>query len=476
MATPMPRRTLHGLIRQLTVPQMMALSIAGIGPFYSIFVVYGSIVQGVGTGILWVFFIAGIIAVANGLVFSHLSRYFPLAGGGYALVRQILGPGMGTIYVILSILNWVLVVAAFTSPTATFINTLHPVLPLVWLEFLLVVVMVALSLTNVRLSGLISVIFLVIELVFVALWIVVGFTHLALPWSVVLSWPRAVGAHRLGAPISGAAFVAAMPAAIYSLAGYESSIHYTEEMINFKRIIWSVTLTAAGAAVLYMLGMPLVLLTDRHFGAVMAASIPGESVLTHVFPGIAPLFLGYLIISSFNGGLVSYQEASRMLMNAARDGNFGRWVGRILGKTSASGVPWVAILVWFVPTIVVILVAQLNTIFAFTGVTIMITYVMVSGAGIWFYHKTARQLQLKGGAFWAFPLIPAVVIVASIGVIALQPHNYIWVSLAIIVAGALLAMAVGRKFRPTPGEQLMAASLEAQRDGTSFDVVVGEGS
>ncbi|MCY0879055.1 MAG: APC family permease [Firmicutes bacterium] len=475
MATSMPRRTVHGLVRQLTVPQMMALSIAGIGPFYSIFVVYGSIVQGVGTGILWIFFAAGIIAVANGLVFSHLSRYFPLAGGGYALVRQILGPGMGTIYVILSILNWVLVVAAFTTPTATFINTLHPVMPLVWLEVLLVVVMVALSLTNVRLSGVISVVFLAIELLFVIFWLVIGFTHLAVPWSVVLKWPRAVGAQRFGAPISAAALVAAMPSAIYSLAGYESSIHYTEEMIHFKRIIWSVTLTAAGAAVLYMLGMPLVLLTDRHFGAVMAASIPGESVLTHVFPGVAPLFLGYLIISSFNGGLVSYQEASRMLMNAARDGNFGSWLGRILGSTNQRGVPWVAILVWFIPTVAVILVAQLNAIFAFTGVTIMITYVMVSLAAIWFYLKAARPMGVKGGAFWAFPLIPMLVIVASLTVIVLQSRSYIWVSLAIVTAGAGLALAVGRKFRPATGAELVAASARAQADGEGFVIVEERG-
>jgi ABC-type Co2+ transport system permease subunit len=74
---PLPKvsKTPNGLIRQLTNTQMIALAIAGIGPFYSIFVVYGSIAQAVGTGILWLFLGAGIVAVANGLLFSHLSRY-----------------------------------------------------------------------------------------------------------------------------------------------------------------------------------------------------------------------------------------------------------------------------------------------------------------------------------------------------------------------------------------------------------------
>ncbi len=461
------KRTVNGFIRQLTVPQMMALSIAGIGPFYSIFVVYGSIVQGVGTGILWVFLVAGIIAVANGLMFSHLSRYYPLAGGGYALVRKVLGPGMGTVYGILSILNWLLVVAAFTGPTATFINALHPIMPVPWLEVVLVLIMVALSLTNVRLSGAISVVFLVIELLFVVVWVAIGFTHLQLPWTVVLHEPRMVAAHALGRPVSAAVFIAAMPAAIYSLAGYESSIHYTEEMIDFKRIVWTVTLTAAGASVLYMLAMPLVLLTDHHFGAVMAAGIPGQSVLTHVFPGIAPIFLGYLIISSFNGALVSYQEASRMVMNAARDGNFGRRIGRVLGRTNDAGVPTTAIFVWIVPTILVILVTALNTIFSFTGVTIMMSYIIVSVAGIWFYRETRQTFSLKNGAFWAFPLIPALVIVTSLVVIGLQPRNYIWISLSVLAAGVIVSLAVRRSFRPPRGQSLIAESRKAQSPSAS---------
>ncbi|PSR32679.1 MAG: hypothetical protein C7B46_13030 [Sulfobacillus benefaciens] len=461
---PLPKasKTPNGLIRQLTNTQMIALAIAGIGPFYSIFVVYGSIAQAVGTGILWLFFGAGIVAVANGLVFSHLSRYYPLAGGGYALVRQILGPAVGAMYVILSILNWVLVVAAFTGPAATFINTIHPIMSPTMLQILLILIMVLLSIGNVRLSGVVSVVFLILELCFTAFWIILGFTHLQLPWSTVMEWPRALSAHAIGQPIGILAFVSAIPLAIYSLAGYESSIHYTEEMLNFKKIVTTVTVSAVGAALLYMIAMPLVLLTDHHFGLVMNAAIPGESAMIHAVHGIAPLFLLYLAISSFNGGLVSYQEASRMLMNAANDGNFGIWLKHVLGRVTQRGVPWVATLIWFVPTVLVVLIANLSTILSFTGVTIMVTYIIVAIAAIWFKAKTSKQFDLHGGAFWVFPLVPLFVIAASVVVIILQPKSYIAISVGILVAGALIGWAAFKRFRFTSTEELIQNSLRAQ--------------
>lgn len=449
--------------RQLTVFHTVALGIASVAPFESIFILYGTIAGQAGTGLVWIFIAAGLLAIANAYAFSTMARYFPNSGGGYETFRMAVGAPAGTMYIILTLLNWVLVVSTLAVPAASFLNDVHYIMPVPLLASILILIMLGLSLLNVRDSGLVSEIFLIFELAFTVVWIIIAVTHMKVPISVLLSYPRALVGNHFGHAIGIGALIAALPGAMFALSGYESAIHYAEEMQDFRKIIPAVVRAAVISALVYVIAMPMVLLIDHHFSYELNAAIPGEAALVHALPGIAPVFLLYMFVSSFNGGLASYLESSRLVMNAALDGNFGAWLGRWLGRVDRRGVPYMATLIWLVPSIVTVWVTSLSTLLSFTGVTIMITYIFVSFGAMYFYWRVKGRMRVENhGAFRWFPLVPLAVIIPSIVVIVLQPLGYIETSLGVVVVGIIVALLAHRGWHWATPEELVEQSLTSR--------------
>lgn len=436
---------------------------ATIAPFVMIFSFYGPMASAAGTGIVYILILAGIVSVANALVFSHLSTLYPLAGGGYSIMRSIGGPFWGLVFLIWQLVLWASAVSVMSGLGAGFLHSEWPTVPAKLIMVVFVLAMFGLSLSNIRKSGTVSTVFLLLEGAFVLFWIIFGLTHMQVPIGRVFAFPPRFLGHNghFAHTVSLAALVTALPLAIYSTDGYEWAISFSEEMSKPRVIRLAVVTAAIIATVVYILGMPLLMLTDPHFQRVATASFPGAVVLKTVLPTLAPVLIVYAAMSSFNAGLANFLQASRLLFAGGRDQQFGRTVSRWFGVVNKRGVPQWATIVWLVPSLLLAILSSLQSLFVFTSVVLVVDYMLLALGAVWFYLVAGRSLGIRDGAFRWFPLMPLIVIAAGILMIALQPNGQILQATGVFVVACIVAAVVHKKVRPATKNELIENAQQA---------------
>lgn len=451
------------LKKELHYAHYLALSVATIAPFLTIFGFYGPIASAAGSGIIYVFIVAGIIAVANAVVFAHMSTLYPLAGGGYSVVRNVAGPFWGLIFLVFQLIFWFSATAVLAGIAAGFLAAQWPVLNPVVVSVGLIVLMFIMAMTNIRKSGVLSTVFLILEVAFILFWFAFGLTHIRVPVNTVLAFPpQALGKHgTLGGLIAFGALVTALPLAVFNTDGYEWATSFTEELTNF-RVVRRALVTAALIGVFaYIIGMPLLTLVDPNFQTVANAAFPGAVVIKAILPGIAPVLIVYVAMSSFNAALANYLQAARLIFSGGRDQQFGKRASQFFSTVNASGVPVWATVIWIIPSLLLAVLSSLQSLFSFTSVVLIIDYILLSLAAVWFYVKAGRPLGIRDGAFRWFPLVPAIVIVFGVLILVLQPVSQILISLAIFAAAFILALGVFKSPRLNDQTQIVENSTNA---------------
>ena len=456
------------LPRQLAPVQFLALSVATMGIFVTIFGSYGPLAVAAGSGLIFVFFFAALVAIPNAIVFAHMSTLFPQAGAGYTIVRSVLGRTLGTMFLIVQFSIWLSISAVLADEGAGLIHGQWPALNSTLMAIIFIALMFGVAILAVQRAGAVSTLLLVLELAFLVFWVIFGLTHIRVPLSTVFTFPpRYLGTSgHLGKVIGLGTFVTAIPLGVFYVDGYEWATSFTEETVNYRSVRRGVLTAAIIAIVAYIIGFPMLILTDPRFQQVAGASFPGAAVLKVVMQAGAPVLVVWAAISAFNGGLTVYLEASRLIFAGARDGRYGAWPSKILSTVTSRGVPIGATILWLVPTLIIGILTSLAKLFAFTSVMLLIDYSAIAASAIWFYIQVGRRTKLRTGAFRWFPLLPGAVIVFSITLLVMQPVNTILVAAAVLAVTFVIAVAVERSFSLPRGDEIVANSQAA---GASLD-------
>src|SRR5262245_10363705 len=79
--------TTHGgqLSRSLGVGGNVLITLSGISPASSVFILGGAALAGYGTGVFWGFALAGVISLLIAFCYAELASRHPIAGGDYSL-------------------------------------------------------------------------------------------------------------------------------------------------------------------------------------------------------------------------------------------------------------------------------------------------------------------------------------------------------------------------------------------------------
>ncbi len=105
---------------------VVAIAVSAISPTTSVFLVYGSVLEVSGTGVVWAFVVGALIALAMALCYAEVGSVFPSAGGVYALVRGALGPVAGGVTAVLFMLLGLVSTASILVAAATYVGALTP--------------------------------------------------------------------------------------------------------------------------------------------------------------------------------------------------------------------------------------------------------------------------------------------------------------------------------------------------------------
>jgi hypothetical protein len=158
--------TTHGgeLSRSLGVGGNVLITLSGISPASSVFILGGAALAGYGTGVFWGFALAGVISLLIAFCYAELASRHPIAGGDYSLVSRVLGPAAGSAVFFIGLVSLPLIVAIFALGVADYLGVAIAGLDPLATALVVIVLATVTACFNIRTNAWVTGAFLVVEL------------------------------------------------------------------------------------------------------------------------------------------------------------------------------------------------------------------------------------------------------------------------------------------------------------------------
>lgn len=326
----------------------LLITISAITPAASIFVMGQDVVHHAGSGALWCFLAAGVLALATGYVYAELSSAFPLTGGEYSMIGATLGPSWGFMALGLNIVGGGLGQAVTALGLADYLNVAAPGAPTVPVALIATALVTALSVLHVRVNAWITGAFLMVELAAVAVFAALGVLHPHRGLGAVLMHPQMLDVAGALTPTPLAAMGLATAGAIYAFNGYGGACYFGEELYESRqRMAWLVFWSLAVAALAELIPIGAFVTGTGDLKALLAADSPFSAfILANGGPWIDKAISLGVALAIINAMIAIALINARQLYASARDGVWpGAW-NRALGAVHPRlGSPWISALV-----------------------------------------------------------------------------------------------------------------------------------
>jgi amino acid transporter len=210
------------LNRRLSLWNNVGLALSDITPMGSLLVIGSVVIAGAGTGSVWSYVIGCFLALNVALCMAELGSMYPVAGGLYSIVTRVLGRPVGFLAMLDYIGQAIFLPASIAIGVGTYLASLHADIATNWAAAAVMVLVTILALLRIEFNALVTAIFLVLQLLVLAVLFVAGVMHLGQPLSI-LTDPVGPADGGLG-PVETGAIVAALATAMFSVNGYDSAI------------------------------------------------------------------------------------------------------------------------------------------------------------------------------------------------------------------------------------------------------------
>jgi amino acid transporter len=401
---------------------VLAIAISAISPTTSVFLVYGSGLSSAGTGIVWAFVIAAVIAVSMALCYAEVGSVFPSAGGAYTIVQKALGSVWGGATSVLFMLLGLVSTASILVASATYLSSLVPGgLPVGWVALGMVALVTALSVGKIAPASWVAGAMLLLELTVVLVFTGVAFAHTSGD-NHPFTDPAIAGHGGAPASVGAAGVLAAVVPALFAFNGYDWPLYFTEETTASRRARPPAVGVAGGVAVVVeVLAVIAATFAIRDLDKTTADASPLSLIAHQVMgPTGATILLIGVVVAMFDTGLAANLGYARVYYAAARDGMMPGPLSRFFGHLSRqSKVPTYAFAFLFVGNGVLCVFSSLNDLITFTGVMIVTIYLLVAVSAL-----VCRVRDRDLSRPFRMPLWPLPPVVAIVGaVIALTQQE-----------------------------------------------------
>ncbi|MBW4721982.1 APC family permease [Saccharothrix obliqua] len=339
-----PNPPAPALRRGLKVVGTLLITLSAISPASSVFIIAPGVVGQAGSGALWSFLVAAVVGVFMAFVYAELASAYPLSGGEYAIVARTLGRLPGFVTLGLLMVTQLLIIAVIALGVGTYLEVLVPGLPGPVVAAAVTAGTTALAVFDVRLNAWITGVFLVVEMLALAVVTALGLADPARPVGDLLADPVAAADGVVG-PASVGVIAAAAAVAIFSYNGYGSAVYFGEETANAHRgiaraILWALAITVASE----LIPVTAVLLGAPSLGELFAAdNMMSYFVTARAGTAVNTVISLAVALAILNAVLAIILITSRMVFSTGRDavwpGNISRNLAAIHPRTNT---PWVA--------------------------------------------------------------------------------------------------------------------------------------
>jgi amino acid transporter len=457
-------QTTHGasLSRSLGLGGNVLITLSGISPASSVFILGGAALAVYGTGVFWGFLLAGVISILVGFCYAELGSRHPIAGGDYTLVSRVLGPAAGSAVFFISLVSLPLIIAIFALGVADYLGIAIAGLDPLWTALVVIVLTTITACFNIRTNAWVTGVFLFIEMAALALLALLGFIQVERPITALLDPQFLDTATGELAPLGIAGLVLAITQGIFSYNGYGGAIYFAEETKNARRtiaraVLWSVLITVIAELV----PLTAILLGATSLPELFGAALPVEHFLAERSGPVLTVFVLVAIAFAIINAIIAIAlQSGRLLFAAARDQAMPAALARPLARISTrTRMPIAATLTVGVLALAACFV-PLDVLLNATGSTLAFSYGFIAVAAL--VARRTRSGEAPGiYRMPAWPVAPIVALaaIATIFVIGILDPGQ-WLSLGIafgIVAAGFLYYAVYLRSNPATAHLLSGA-------------------
>lgn len=424
------------LSRSIGVLGNIFITLSGVTPAVSVFVIAPAALSVGGSGSFFAFVFAALVGVVMAVCWAELSAAFPIAGGDYALVWHSLNRGAakrasGPLSFITFAL-WLDFIAFIPATIALGAGTYLGVVVNVNTKVtgaIFMLIAAGLATLKIKFNAWLTGVFLGIEMLALLTVTILGLGH-AHNWSA-LAHPT------LGSkPVAFTSIIALTAIAIFSYNGYASSVNFAEETTGSSRnvakaILWSLVITVAAE---------LIPLTATIVGTPSLAKLTQNAVPMQYFIEATANKTVYTVISLgivlavLNAVIAIVLSYARVLYSAARDNAFPGASSKALRHIHPRfGSPWLATILIGVVGAILCLTVSLSNLINLTGASLVADYALIAIAALAARWAKTTEHSPYRMRWWP---VPPLLALAALGYVFTQQT-------ALLLNVTLITMGIG---------------------------------
>ena len=416
-------------ISVITATNLVVANMIGTGIFTSLGFQVAAITSDFALLALWV--VGGLLALCGALSYSELATALPRSGGEYNFLYRIFHPSVGFLA------GWISAVVGFPAPIALagiafgeYVKVFTPGLSPVVISLVVVWVITAVHLFGIRTGELFQngATFLKLGLIFV---LIIAGLFISHPQTLDLSpGPESIGT------IFSRPFAVSLVYVMYAYSGWNAAPYITEEVRNPARNVpWALLVGTVSVTILYLFLNYVFLLTTPQSvlaNQVQVGLLAGNEIFGPTGGNIVAVLIGLGLIATISAmAWIGPRITKRMAEDLPKL--------EILGRSSANGTPYVAIIFQVIVVTMLVATGTFETVLIYTQFSLLLSsFLTVLGLIVLRFREPNLDRPYK---VWGYPIPPifflAITLWMMISVILDKPKESL-LGLITVIAGLII--------------------------------------
>ncbi|HRD01723.1 MAG TPA: amino acid permease [Candidatus Saccharicenans sp.] len=392
-----------------TAVALVMANMVGTGVFTSLGFQVVSLSSGLAIILLWV--LGGVLALTGALTYAEAAVRWPRCGGEYHLLSTMFSGPIGFLA------GWVSILVTFAAPVAAsamafaayfqratgekFLASMNGWLPSLnttkFLALAVVIIFTVIHAMNKVFGGRIQIVFTLIDISVIAFLIFIGLRH-AQPGLVSFALDdRAIK------DILSPAFAISMYFVTYSYSGWNAAIYIAGEVKRPERNLPFSLITGTSLVIVIYVLLNYVFLRNIPLsvmaGKVEVGHLFGSAIFGQQGGAIMSAIISLLLLASISSMILT---GPRVSMTVGEDYHYFRWLARLNSKE----VPYLAVLMQGLISVVYILTSSFEKMIIFTGFTLNL-FTFLTVLGVMKRRQTQPEVTLPYRT-WGYPVTPVI--------------------------------------------------------------------
>ncbi len=345
--------------------------------------------------VLWL--LGGIISFCGALVYCELGVAIPRSGGEYVYLSKLMHPAVGFLS------GWVSSTVGFAAPVAlasmalgSYVNKIFPQVPVTPCALIVVGGITAIHATNLKAGSHFQKVLTFLKVFVILGFIIAGFCYTPQHVSSVLPQPDSLK------EIFSPAFWVSLIYVSYAYSGWNAASYLAGDMHQPQKNLPRALLIGTLVVTVIYVTLNYVFLYSTPASELTGVLEVGHVSAMHIFGEVAgrfmSLLIAFLLISSISAMIMA---GPRIIKSMGEDLE----ILRFLSRTNRNHVPYVAVIVQSVITVLLILSAKFEQVLTFVGFSLSIfTFLTVFSVFI----LRARKLSSPDYKTWGYPVTPLI--------------------------------------------------------------------